>query len=62
MDYLGIQNFNGFMAKNIVIHSGTTFPTLPTFGLLFYKTDVEKAYIYVATGWRELQGINYYGP
>jgi len=56
MNFFGKQNFNGFQAKNMVIHSGTTYPAGPTLGQLFYKTDVEKIYIYLAAGWTELIG------
>jgi len=57
MNFFGKQNLNGHTVKNLVLHSGTSFPSTPTLGQLFYRTDQEKAYIYVAAGWREIEGV-----
>jgi len=38
-------------ADQIVVHSGTAFPSNPTTGMLFYRTDLNKLFRYDGTNW-----------
>ena len=42
----GIEILEGSEVVNFTLPKGTTFPSSPDQGELFYKTDVKKPYIY----------------
>ena len=50
----GIEILEGSEVVNFTLPKGTTFPSSPDQGELFYKTDVKKPYIYVDTSWIEM--------
>jgi hypothetical protein len=50
----GIEILEGSEVINFTLPKGTTFPSSPDQGELFYKTDVKKPYIYVDTSWIEM--------
>jgi len=50
----GIEILEGSEVVNFTLPKGTTFPSSPDQGELFYKIDVKKPYIYVDTSWIEM--------
>ena len=50
----GIEFLEGSEVVNFTLPKGTTFPSSPDQGELFYKTDNNKPYIYVDTSWIEM--------
>jgi hypothetical protein len=48
----GDVDFGKFKIKNIVVDSGTIFPSGPVTGQLFYRTDLGMLYFFDGTTWR----------
>lgn len=53
MLYDRINLLQGADIHNLVVASGTTFPTDPDIGELFFKSNEDKLYVYKSTGWSE---------
>lgn len=53
MRYDTINLLQGADIQNLVVASGTSFPSLPDLGELFFRTDQDKLYVYKSGGWAE---------
>jgi hypothetical protein len=49
-----IQLVEGSAVTNLVIASGTSYPSLPDLGELFFRTDLDSLQIYDGTGWQQV--------
>lgn len=50
----GIEFLEGSEVVNFTFPTGSSFPSNPDQGEIFYKTDVKKPYIYIDTTWVEM--------
>lgn len=50
----GIEILEGSEVVNFTFPTGSSFPSNPDQGEIFYKTDVKKPYIYIDTTWVEM--------
>ena len=50
----GIKLLEGSVLSNATIDSGTTFPSIPDKGELFFRTDTNAFYFYSGTAWTKL--------
>lgn len=50
----GLEILEGSSVVNFTFPTGTSFPTSPDQGEIFYKQDVKKPYIYIDTAWVEM--------
>lgn len=54
MLYDSITLLEGSAINNMVVTSGTTFPSTPDSGELFFRTDTNKMFLYNGSGWSEI--------
>lgn len=52
----GITLLEGSKATNLTIASGTTYPSTPDLGELFFRTDLDAVHVYASGGWEALAG------
>lgn len=52
----GVKLLEGSDVVNLTLPSGTSFPTSPNVGEVFFKTSDNKVYVYHSTAWNELAG------
>lgn len=50
----GIEILEGSEVVNFAFPMGTSFPSNPNQGEIYYKTDVKTPYIYIDTTWTEM--------
>lgn len=53
MIFHGVSLAEGATIKNATVDSGTSFPTDPTTGELFFRTDSDKLFVYDGATWIE---------
>jgi len=53
----GDVDFVQHMLLNMVVHSGSEFPSSPVAGQLFYRSDLNTLYIYTGAEWLAVQAV-----
>jgi len=41
-----------------IVSTGSTFPSSPSTGQLFFRTDTNKLYVYIGTAWRQVNVLD----
>ncbi len=57
MIYDSIDLLGNTQLANVTVDSGTSFPSLPTLGEMFFKTDSKQMFIYNGTEWMQTSGV-----
>jgi hypothetical protein len=62
MLYDGIQLAEGADIENLTVNSGTSFPSSPNVGEMFYRSDEGELYVYDGSQWAITGGAGATGP